>query len=197
MAIQDNIEFLALLEAIQQSESALNNCINKDYLPKFRRLHVWNLANLGDALYQAGAHAEALGFYIQAIKVDCDEPSVLNQIGVCLVTLGKIERALYYFDLLIRRADNPSDKGLAYFNTGICHKISGNINEAIISLRKSIRCFPDDEAIAELDALKELNSMQAFRHFKNSLFSKNVLSAPTMDSPESETSKKFGRQVQQ
>ena len=194
MAIQDSTEYRMLRSAIAQSELALADCKNRDYLPQLRRLHVWNLANMGDSLYKGGHHSDALAFYIQAIKVDCDESSVLNQIGVCLILLGKIERALYYFELLHRRASTPVDRALALFNSAICHKISGNLNEAIIHLRKSLRCSTDDETIAELDNLKELNSRQAFRAFKHNIFSKNVLpEAKAVDThPQRDRSKEFG-----
>ena len=195
MAIQDSTEYRTLHSAIAQSESALSDCKNRDYLPQLRRLHVWNLANMGDGLYKAGHHSDALAFYIQAIKVDCDEPSVLNQIGVCLILLGQIERALYYFELLDRRASTSIDRALALFNSAICHKISGNLNEAIISLRKSLRCSTDDETLAALDDLKELNSRRAFSVFKHNIFSKNVLPEATKSDaqPQRDRSKEFGR----
>lgn len=172
---QSELEYQSLLSNIEQSERALLDCSNPDYLPKFQRLHVWNLANMGDYFYRQGKHSEALGYYIQAKKIDCDEPSVLNQIGVCLITLGKIDRALYYFELLDRRAPSFSDRALALFNMAICHKLSGNLNDAIIALRKSLRCETDDATLAELENLKELNSRQAYRAFKHHIFSKNVL----------------------
>lgn len=193
MTIQDSTEHRKLQSAIAQSDLALSDCKNKDYLPQLRRLHVWNLANMGDSLYRAGNHSDALSFYIQAIKVDCDEPSVLNQIGVCLILLGKIERALYYFELLGRRATTPLDRALALFNSAICHKISGNLNEAIISLRKSLRCSADDTTAAELDNLKELNSRQAFRTFKHNIFSKSVLpETKTREIHQHDRTKEFG-----
>lgn len=175
MTFPDSTEHRTLQSAIAQSELALNDCKNKDYLPQLRRLHVWNLANMGDSLYKSGNHSEALSFYTKAIKVDCDEPSVLNQIGVCLILLGKLERALYYFEQLDRRSTTPEDKALALYNSGICHELSGNLNEAIISLRKSLRNAQDDATAEKLEQLKELNSRQAFRTFKYNVFSKNVL----------------------
>lgn len=193
MTIQDSTEYRTLATAIEQSELALRNCKNKDYLPQFRRLHVWNLANMGDYFYKQDLPSDALGYYIQAKKVDCDEPSVLNQIGVCLILLGKIDRALYYFEILDRRAPSLADKALALFNTGICHKLVGNLNEAILSLRKSLRHDKDDTTAAELELLKELNSRQAYRIFKNNIFSKNVLSKVEIDiQPQHNRSKEFG-----
>lgn len=193
MTIQNSTEYRTLATAIEQSDLTLRNCENRDYLPQLRRLHVWNLANMGDFFYKKELPSDALGYYIQAKKVDCDEPSVLNQIGVCLSLLGKLDRALYYFEQLDRRAPNLADKALALFNIGMCHKLSGNLNDAIIFLRKSLRCKTDDATATELDFVKDLNSRQAYRTFKHSIFSKNLLSKVEIDiQPQHNRSKEFG-----
>ncbi len=183
MAIPDTPEYWKLQTSIEQTELALNHS-KDDYAPQKLRLHVWSLADMGDYLYMLNLYSEALSYYIQAKKLDCDEPSVLNQIGVCLTFLGKIERALYYFELGYRRADNNADKALALFNCGFCHKLSSNLHEAIISLRKSMKYMPDNGTVAELEKLVDLSSKHAYRHFKQSLFSRNVLPKEEVPSKE-------------
>ena len=130
---------------------------------------------MGDHLYMLDLYSEALSYYVQAKKIDCDEPSVLNQIGVCLTFLGKIERALYYFELLERRAETPEDKALALSNCAYCHELLNDINAAVVALRKSIKHVPTQDAITKLDALKELNSRRALRTCMQGIFSKSVL----------------------
>lgn len=174
MAILNTPEYRQLQTSIEQTEIALNHS-NEDYAPQKRRLHVWSLADMGDYFYMLNLYSEALSYYIQAKKLDCDEPSVLNQIGVCLTFLGKVERALYYFELGYRRADNNEDKALALFNCGFCHKLSSNLHDAIIALRKSMKYQPDDATTAELEKLVDLSSRHAYRNFKQSLFSRNIL----------------------
>jgi Tfp pilus assembly protein PilF len=193
MPIETISEYQTLLASVDQSQQALDACTNDDYIPQLQRLHAWNLANVGDCLYEQGLHSDALAYYIRAKKIDCDEPSVLNQIGVCLLELGKIDRAAYYFDLLHRRAPSMSYKAVALFNSAICHKCSGNLNEAIIALRKSLRCEADDSTTLELEKLKELNSRQAYRTFKHHIFSKNVLPQAEINAvPQRNNSKEFG-----
>ena len=90
MAIQDTAEYQRLQAEIGQSELELNHCSNPDYIPQKQRLHLWSLASMGDYLYRNGLYSEALVYYTKAKKLDCDEPSILNQIGVCLIKLGTI-----------------------------------------------------------------------------------------------------------
>ena len=177
----DTVEFLSITSKIKQAEHALMSCTNEDYLPQLTRLYVWSLASLGDYFYRQTLISDALNYYIQAIKKDCDEPSVLNQIGVCLIHLGKLDRALYYFDLLYRRATDFVDKALALFNSAVCYKMLGNFNEAIKLLRKSIKYVTDASELKEVDtmihSLKELNSRQAFRGFMGKVFDRVLVPA--------------------
>lgn len=195
MAIPVTPEYQNLQAAIGQTELALTHCGNPDYIPQKQRSHVWSLADMGDYLYMLNLYSEALGYYIQAKKLDCDEPSVLNQIGVCLTFLGKVERALYYFELLERRADSPADKALALYNCSYSHELLNNFNDAVLALRKSIKHVPDEAAITKLDKLKELNSRRAFRTCMQGIFSKNVLPKEEARTPATEhtKTKEFGR----
>jgi tetratricopeptide (TPR) repeat protein len=175
MAFSGTPKFHELQTAIGQTELALNHCKNPDYIPQKQRSYVWSLADMGDHFYMLDLYSEALSYYVQAKKIDCDEPSVLNQIGVCLTFLGKIERALYYFELLERRAGTPENKALALSNCAYCHELLNDINAAVVALRKSIKHVPAQDAITKLDALKELNSRRALRNCMQSIFSKPVL----------------------
>ncbi|HVT62333.1 MAG TPA: hypothetical protein VHD33_02450 [Legionellaceae bacterium] len=164
-----------LLEAIKISERELANHLGTAYEPQKRRLHVWNLAQMGDRLYFKNHYTEALNYYTQAKQFDCDEPSVLNQIGICLIHLGKIERALQYFDLLSRRVVSTTEKALAWYNMSYCYQISNLLNDAVLALKKSLK-FDNNEASAkELATLKERISMKQFTTFKQNLFNKVVL----------------------
>lgn len=193
MAISDTVEYHELTTTIKQTELELTNCENQDYLPQRNRLHVWSLAKMGDYLYRQGLTSDALSFYIQAIKKDCDEPSVLNQIGVCLIQLQKLDRALYYFELLYRRASTFVDKALALFNCAVCYKLLGNFNEAIKLLRKSNKYVEDESTLKEIDKLKDLNSRQAFHGFMGKVFNNRAAMPKEHEfAPSDDNSKKFG-----
>lgn len=193
MAISDTVEYHEITTTIKQTELELTNCKNEDYLPQRSRLHVWSLADMGDYLYKQGLFSDALNYYIQAIKKDCDEPSVLNQIGVCLIELGKLDRALYYFDLLDRRAPTFDYKACALFNMAICYKLHSNFNEAIKLLRKSTKYVEDESTLKEIDRLKELNSRQAFHGFMGKVFNNKVIIQKEPEfTPTDDNSNKFG-----
>lgn len=174
-------EYVKLRDAVERTELDLNHCDNSDYLPQKKRSHVWMLAEMGDYFYTQEHFTEALNYYTQAKRLDCDEPSVLNQIGVCLTFLGKIERGLYYFELLARRANSPEDKALAFFNCAHAHELLNNINDAIVALRKSIKHVPAEDAINKLDHLKEMNARRAVRSCMHGIFSRSSL--PKNDIP--------------
>lgn len=201
MAVPDTVEYQEIKSAIQKAELDLTDCVNEDYLPQLTRQCVWFLAEMGDRLYNDGLISDALNYYIQAIKKDCDEPSVLNQIGVCLIFLDKIERALYYFELLYRRSTELPDKALALFNMAVCYKLMANFNEAIKLLRKSTKYTECESMLSDIDNLmnsvKELNSRQAFRGFMGKVFDRALVptTADSQYSPtnDPEDSNKFTR----
>ncbi|MCR9192923.1 MAG: hypothetical protein NXI01_09775 [Gammaproteobacteria bacterium] len=170
MAIQNDPVHIELLAYIENSERDIKNCDNPDYLPQERRKHVWDLADMGDYLRTQDMNVEALAYYRQAMKIDCDEPSVLNQVGVCLIQIQKVERALFYFELMSRRVDSDTDKALAWYNISVCHQLLNNFNEAVVALRKSLKFEHCDETARQLAMLKAQHAQEEFMNFAGTIF---------------------------
>lgn len=120
MDFQTDLKYQQLKKVIDSTAVDLENCSHGEYLPQKRRLHTWALADMGDFLYNKDLYSDALTYYTLAKKFDCDEASVLNQMGICLMHLGKIDRSnaaacssLYeYFKLFLRAS-------MASFNPGV------------------------------------------------------------------------------
>jgi len=170
MAIQNDPVHIELLAHIENSERNIENCVNSGHMPQKRREHVWNLADMGDYLRTQDMNIEALAYYRQALKIDCDEPSVLNQVGVCLILIQKVERASFYFELMSRRVDSDTDKALAWYNISVCHKLLNNFNEAVFALRKSLKFEHCDETASQLAALKDQHAQEEFMNFAGTIF---------------------------
>ncbi|PJD93756.1 MAG: hypothetical protein CK424_01610 [Legionella sp.] len=174
MDFQNDLEYQRLQAAIEASAADLENCSNVDYVPQKRRLHMWALADMGDFFYKKGLYSDALPYYTLAKKFDCDETSVLNQMGICLMHLVKIERALYYFEQMCQRTDAPSDKALAWYNISVCyrsHTSKPMLHEAILAMKKSVKHLDNEEGKAILEQLKQLHSTQHYLHARGTLFS--------------------------
>ncbi len=182
MDFQNDLKYQQLKKIIDSTAVDLENCSRGEYLPQKRRLHTWALADMGDYLYNNDLYSDALTYYTLAKKFDCDEASVLNQMGICLMHLGKIDRALYYFEQMSRRAISLSDKALAWYNMSVCYRKTPGLNEAILALKKSLKYSYNEEHAAALEQLKEMNSTKQFLNFTQSIFRKNVLPKEETDS---------------
>jgi len=62
-------------------------------LDKAQNANVISLKNDGNAYYKQGLYEEALDCYIRALQIDPDNTDLLNNTGLVLVKLGKIDEA--------------------------------------------------------------------------------------------------------
>lgn len=172
MAVPNTPVYQKLLAESERSEIGLAACKDPRDKPRLQRLRVWALARIADELYSDQLHTDSLDYYNQAKKINCDELTVINQIGACLVALDKLPRALYYFELMDRRAtaaldepevfnrkmkalynmeqrpfdavrnDAAEDKVFALYNGAHCYQRMGNHEQVIVNYRKILKLAP-------------------------------------------------------
>lgn len=202
MDIHNNNLYQRLISDMNESYNNLETCTNKDYIPQRKRLCVWNLAQLGDYHYKKECYTEAIEYYAKARKMDCDEPSILNQMGLCFIKLGKIQRAISCFEEMTRRAGTDvqssmdhrgEHKSLPWYNISICHFLEKRYHDAEKAIIKSIKLSPNDaDSLSMLKDIKVKISTHAFLNFKHTLFKTDLLqSEKPQRNSENRTETKF------
>lgn len=109
-----------------------------------------NLFRLGEALDQIGQHAEALGYFKAAIRLQPENPDFLNRYGASLVSIGKPADALNIFNQLISLMPIHA---AGYCNAGILKINLGEAEEGVKLLNRAISLDPDYE-LAYLNLLE-------------------------------------------
>jgi Flp pilus assembly protein TadD len=138
-ALADNGNFQAAFDTLTRAHSPDN--------PDWRILSVQ-----GTALDQLGRHDEARAYYMSALKIMPDEPSVLSNLGLSYVLSGDLPKA----EETLRRAygDSRADARVRQ-NLGLVVGLQGRFAEAETIVRADL---PEEEATANVAYLKQMLS---------------------------------------
>ena len=127
---------------LEGTDTAVSQVVLKNNTAK-KTFSAAEYIRLGDAAVGRRQLEEAAGFFLQAIKLQPDNPEVLNTLGVVYLTQGKLEDAAESFHQLIKLKPDHVE---AYFNLGVTLFDQGKINEAIAVFRRLIALKPDHAA---------------------------------------------------
>ena len=131
------------------------------------------------ALLKSITNQEKLANYYfrKALKSEPDNPIINNNYGQFLCTKGSYVQGINY---LKKAAENyeRNTKAIAFFNSGICAKMMGDLDMAISYMKKAISKSPN-----YINAIVELSSLMVKKHdyqqAANFLQRFNKLSTPT------------------
>jgi tetratricopeptide (TPR) repeat protein len=93
----------------------------------------------GDALFAQGRIAEAVVEYEKALRINPEDPFVLNSLGVCFGHLSQMDKAVEYFERA--KKSDPKDF-MAYYNLGYALMARGKMAEAQEQLKKGLEYNP-------------------------------------------------------
>jgi tetratricopeptide (TPR) repeat protein len=96
--------------------------------------------NLATALAEQGRIDEAIGHWLEAIRIKSDYETPYNNLGLAYEKRGRIEEAVQNYVKALRI--NP-DYELAHFNLGNVYFKQRRLNEAIHQYREAIRINPE------------------------------------------------------
>jgi Flp pilus assembly protein TadD len=138
-ALADNGSFQAAFDTLSRAHSPEN--------PDWRILSVQ-----GTTLDQLGRHDDARGYYLGALKIVPDEPSVLSNLGLSYMLSGNLPKA----EETLRRAygDSRADARVRQ-NLGLVVGLQGRFAEAETIVRADL---PPEEAAANVAYLKQMLS---------------------------------------
>jgi Flp pilus assembly protein TadD len=138
-ALADNGNFQAAFDTLGRAHSPDN--------PDWRILSVQ-----GTALDQLGRHDEARSYYLSALKIVPDEPSVLSNLGLSYMLSGNLPKA----EETLRRAygDSRADARVRQ-NLGLVVGLQGRFAEAETIVKADL---PPEEAAANAAYLKQMLS---------------------------------------
>jgi Flp pilus assembly protein TadD len=138
-ALADNGSFQAAFDTLSRAHSPDN--------PDWRILSVQ-----GTVLDQMGRHDEARGYYLGALKIVPEEPSVLSNLGLSYVLSKDLPKA----EETLRRAygDSRADARVRQ-NLGLVVGLQGRFAEAETIVRADL---PPEEAAANVAYLKQMLS---------------------------------------
>jgi Flp pilus assembly protein TadD len=138
-ALADNGNFQAAFDTLSRAHSPDN--------PDWRILSVQ-----GTTLDRLGRHDEARGYYLGALKVVPDEPSVLSNLGLSYMLSGDLPKA----EETLRRAygDSRADARVRQ-NLGLVVGLQGRFAEAETIVKADL---PPEEAAANVAYLKQMLS---------------------------------------
>ena len=96
--------------------------------------------NLGDALYKEGRMEEAVGHYLQALRIKPDYEQAYNNLGFALEKQDRTDEAIkYYLEALRIKPDFAK----AHYNLGVALNKQGRTDEAIKHFLEALRIKPD------------------------------------------------------
>jgi Flp pilus assembly protein TadD len=139
------------------------DCVEKS--PKKARPH----NNLGNALVRRGKVNEAVGHYIEALRIKPNYAGAHVNLGIALGKQGKLDRAISHFSEALRI--EPAD-AKTHNNLGFALAIQGRVKEAVSHYSVALQAKPDyaeahnnlGVALAKQGRLKE-----AMSHFSEAL----------------------------
>jgi type IV pilus assembly protein PilF len=120
------------------------------YLPAINQLGLIHLA--------LGQVDEAQKVMRRAIRLDPDDPSINNNYGMLLCSMGEAAEAMRYFDKALSDPLYRTPE-FAYVNAGVCMKKQGNYLQAEQFLRRALALSPDlPQALYHMADLQFINA---------------------------------------
>lgn len=102
-------------------------------------------------LQRAGRHADALGYFEQALQFMPGNPTLLSAIGLSLLMLERYDEALSAFDNALAKAP---DMAHTHYRRGLVLAQKGNHDEAEKCYEQALKLYPDlAEALASLASI--------------------------------------------
>ena len=97
-------------------------------------------ANLGGALDRQGRTDEAIGQYLEALKIRPDNVYVHNNLGVALVKQGQTEKGIEHYLAALHK---KPDYAFAHNNLGVALEKQGRLDKAMEQYQEALRIKPD------------------------------------------------------
>jgi len=88
----------------------------------------------GNNLYSQGSFIQALLQYQQALKINPDNPKIINNVGVCYHRAGMTELAIKYYRQALKMDANLVN---THDNLALALHKNGNFDEALVEYRRS------------------------------------------------------------
>ena len=158
--IQEIREEIEIIEDDTNMETAITYLMYEDYekalesllklLPKHEKLLNVNIM-LGQAYKGLQDYNRAIGYYMNAIKIDENDPDAYNEMAILYFEIGDIAKAIEILDKGIEK--NQEDYKL-YFNRGLANIEMDNIESGLDDIDRAIELNPEDHTL--IDYKKEL-----------------------------------------
>ncbi len=175
-AIQTDPRYRQLADAIDAASANIDACTNTDYLSGLTRHKANCLTDMGHYFYNKYLYADAMQYYAQARDFLSDDPTILNQLGVCMINLGKYLRAINVFELMERRNSDVDDKALALYNISYCYRLDQEWQKAEVAIKKCLKYNPNDlNSQKILQELRDWISKLSYLSYRRNLFKTNML----------------------
>lgn len=116
----------------------------------------WNLQFfIGLAYRHLRDYEDALNYFEKAHRIAPSQVDILNEIGLCNISLGRISEAIKFFEMALNiKANHPE----ILCNLGIAYLQMGEIKKATDYVNKSIEIDPNDEvALAWKKQIESMN----------------------------------------
>ena len=94
---------------------------------------------IGKALQALGDLESALTWFVQALRIEPDNPSAAKEAGLCAARLGKHLAAIRFMEAAA--CAHPGDAGLQC-NIGLSYLMSAQVNKAIASFSQAVEADP-------------------------------------------------------
>jgi tetratricopeptide (TPR) repeat protein len=130
------------------------------------------LVNMGTAYYRAQNLQEALAYYLKAIEVQSDEPSLLYNLGMTLQKLNRPDEADAVYERALQHAPPPKQASLIHNQLGLMAIARQDYDRALSHFQEAVRTDPA-HAIAHknlaLIYLRRQDMDQAERHLSRAV----------------------------
>ena len=183
--IHADARYQNLIKANEKAKQSIVLSTNPNLKPSLTRLQAERLADIGHYFYNKSLYVEAMNYYAQAREILPDDPSILNQLGICLIQLGKFMRAIHIFELMERRNVNSNDKALAFYNLSYCYRLNQEWQKAEQAIKKSLKYNPEDcNSLKILQELRDYISKSSYMNYPKTLFSNLAAAKPSIQTSE-------------
>lgn len=123
---------------VNQNQDNISDFINKS---EIRPTLAYQLGTRAEALRLANLHKEAVGRYLNAILMDRTNPKYYYGLGVCYKNLSKTDKAIEAFEQAKKYRSFDFN---IHYELGVCNLLQGNVCDAMINLKDSLRLKPDN-----------------------------------------------------
>ncbi|MBD3236174.1 MAG: tetratricopeptide repeat protein [Candidatus Eisenbacteria bacterium] len=103
-----------------------------------RTIEVSDIKNFGDDAFRRGAYRQAIEQYERALEIDPERVSVILNLGVSYVRLGRLQRGAELLRDALARAESEVSIGLIHFALGHMAEDRGDREEALEHYRASV-----------------------------------------------------------